>query len=315
VAVKVGTIIKYILVLAVVFLLLLPFLLMVASSFKPYKEILNSNVTFLPREPTIRGYRDILVTKGEYDDLASALGNVGEKIAIAFHIQSPGRSAGIRDFPQYFINTIVTAFGTAILSVAVATLAAYGLARYRFPGRNLLSRSVLFMYVFPTTLLLVPVYKMFAGIKVGDLSLLDNHYGLMIIYAAFATPFLTWLLQAFIESIPREIEEAAEVDGAGGFSRFMRITLPLAAPGIITAGIYGFVYGWGEFTFASILISTNDLKVGSVALGSLATSTASGIEFEPLFAGTMIVAFPVLIFFFPVAKYFVQGFMAGAVRE
>jgi len=313
--VKAGTIIKYILVLIVVVLLLLPFGLMFAASFKPYREILSSKVTFLPKEPTLKGYRAVLITKGEYDDLPSALGNVGKKIAIALHLMPSGRTAGIRDFPQYFINTLVTALGTSLLSVVVATLAAYGLARYRFPGRNLLSRSVLFIYVFPTTLLLVPVYRMFAGIKVGDSSLLNNHYGLMIIYAAFVTPFLTWLLQAFFESIPREIEEAAEVDGAGGLLRFLRITLPLAAPGIITAGIYGFVFGWGEYTFASILISSNDLKLGSVALGSLATSTASGIEFEPLFAGTMIVALPVLLFFFPVAKYFVQGFMAGAVRE
>jgi len=310
---RTGTIVKYILVVVLVVLVLLPFFLAVAGSFKPYKEIMSSKVSLLPQKPTLRNYEPVLVAKGEYEDFPSFMGYVVRKFAIALHLQSGGAAKGVRDFPQYVINSFVTSMGAALLAVVVATLAGYGLARYRFPGRNILARSMLFIYVFPTILLVVPMYRLFASLKVGDASLLDSHYGLMIIYATIAAPFLTWLLQSFFQSIPKEIEESAEVDGAGAISRFMRITLPLAAPGIITAAIYAFVTSWGEYLFAAILITSGDFKTGPIGLSAM--TTEQYIEWGPLLGGAVLIVFPILIFFFPISKYFVQGFMAGAVKE
>jgi multiple sugar transport system permease protein len=312
---KLSNLIKYLLVVVVLAVILFPFFVVVESSFKSYNELMSGKVTFWPEKPTAEAYGELLVTEGQYDDVLSFLGYLGRKAAISLHLRSGESTKGLRDMPGYLINSITTSAGASLLGVTVATLAAYGLARYRFKGRDFLSRSVLFIYVFPTILLVVPVYKMFSGIKVGESSLLDSHYGLMIVYAAIAAPFLTWLLQAFFESIPREIEESAEVDGAGGLSRFFRITLPLAAPGIITAAIYGFVTAWGEFTFAVILINTNDNKTAAIGLAELMGASGVYFDWERLFAGTVIIVFPILLFFFPIARYFVQGFMAGAVKE
>jgi multiple sugar transport system permease protein len=309
------TIVKYLLVCLVLVVILFPFFVVVTSSLKSYKELMSGKVTFIPQKPTAEAYGELLVVEGEYDDVPGFLGYLGKKLAISLHLRPGESSKGLRDMPGYLINSVVTSAGASLLAVVVATMAAYGLARYRFPGRDLLARSVLFIYVFPTILLVVPVYKMFAGIKVGEASLLDSHYGLMIIYAAIATPFLTWLLQAFFERIPREIEESAEVDGAGALSRFLRITLPLAAPGIVTAAIFGFVTAWGEFMFAVILIASNDNKTGAVGLAELMGASGVYFDWERLFAGTVIIVFPILLFFFPISKYFVQGFMAGAVKE
>jgi ABC-type glycerol-3-phosphate transport system permease component len=310
---KTGTIVKYILVAVLIILILMPFILAVFASFKPYKEIMSSKVTLLPTNWTLNNYEPVTLIKGEYEDFPTFVQYLGRKFAIAAHLQ-PGRAAkGVRDFPQYVINSFVTSLGAALLAVVVATLAGYGLARYRFPARNILGRSMLFIYVFPTILLVVPVYKLFAELTIGEASLLDSHYGLMLIYATIAAPFLTWLLRSFFESIPREIEESAEVDGAGGIARFLRITLPLAAPGIITAAIYGFVTSWGEYLFAAILITSGDNKTGPIGLSAM--TTEQYIEWGPLLAGATLIVFPILIFFFPIAKYFVQGFMAGAVKE
>jgi ABC-type glycerol-3-phosphate transport system permease component len=313
-AMKLGLLAKYILVIVLMAVVLLPFFVMVLDSFKPYKELLSGRVTFLPGQPTLRAYRTVLIAEGAYGHPLSFLRYLGKKVAISLHFMPTERSKGIRDFPQYFINSLVTSLGASALAVAVASLAGYGMARYRFTGRNVLARSMLFIYVFPTMLLVVPIYKMFARIDVGGWSLLDSHYGLMIIYAAIAAPFLTWLLQSFFESIPREIEEAAEVDGAGGGSRFLRITLPLAAPGLITAAIYGFVTAWGEYLFAAILISSGDNKTGPVGLTSI-VGTGPATEWENLLAGGVVITLPVILFFFPIARYFVRGFMAGAIKE
>jgi len=312
---KPSTIIKYLLVVLVLAVILFPFFVVVESSFKSYKELMSGKVTFWPEEPTAEAYGELLITEGEYHDIPSFLGYVGKKVAISLHLRPGESTKGLRDMLGYLINSIVTSAGASLLGLVVATMAAYGLARYRFPGRDLLARSVLFIYVFPTILLMVPVYKMFAGIKVGESSLLDSHYGLMIIYAAIAAPFLTWLLLAFFKSIPREIEESAEVDGAGGLSRFFRITLPLAAPGLVTAAIFGFVTAWGEYTFASILINSNDNKMAAIGLAELMGASGVYFDWERLFAGATIIVLPILLFFFPIAKYFVQGFMAGAVKE
>jgi multiple sugar transport system permease protein len=120
-------------------------------------------------------------------------------------------------------------------------------------------------------------------------------------------------LVSFFESIPKELEESSQIDGAGSFATFFRIVLPLTLPGIVTVGAYSFITAWGEYMFALVIITTNQKK--TAALG-LATFTAEQyIEWGPLLAGSMLIIVPVFILFLPVAKFFIKGFMTGAVKE
>ena len=167
---------------------------------------------------------------------------------------------------------------------------------------------MLFIYVFPTVLVLIPIYKIYSNIR-----LLDKHIGLIIIYSALAAPFCTWLLASFFKSIPVELEEAAAIDGASRTATFLKIIIPLASSGILTIGVYSFVMAWGEYMFASILLSSNDNK--TVALGLANLTTEQYIEWGPLLAGSVLIILPVIIFFFPVARHFIKGVMAGAVKQ
>jgi ABC-type glycerol-3-phosphate transport system permease component len=169
-------------------------------------------------------------------------------------------------------------------------------------------RLLLFIYVFPTIIILVPIYKLFTYI-----GLWDNFLGLILVYTALVSPFCTWLLVSFFDSIPKELEESSQIDGASGFTSFFRIVLPLSLPGVVTVGAYSFITAWGEYLFALVIISTSQKKTAAIGL---ATFTAEQyIEWGPLLAGSMLIIVPVFLLFLPVARSFVQGFMTGAVKE
>ena len=214
----------------------------------------------------------------------------------------------IRNFPVFLLNSLKVSIGTALLSVLIASLGGYGLARYQYPGRGILTQSMLFIYVFPTVLLLIPIYKMFLNLK-----LLDTHLGLIIIYTALAAPFCTWLLTSFFKTIPIELEEAASIDGASKVNIFLKITFPLAAPGIVTVAVYSFVIAWGEYMFASILLSSSGNRTAPLGLATL--TAEQYIEWGPLLAGSILIILPVIVLFFPVARQFIKGFMGGAIKQ
>ncbi|MFQ6066158.1 MAG: carbohydrate ABC transporter permease [bacterium] len=267
------------LVIAVVLVgVLSPFVYVAFSSFKPLKEIMTVRPAFLPHQPTLKNYQTLLLAR-----------------------------TPIRNFPLFLYNSFKVSLGTALFTLLLACLGGYSLARYRYPGRDLLARMMLFVYVFPTILLLVPVYKMFS-----HFNLLDTHFALIIVYTTLAAPFCTWLLNSFFRGIPAELEEAAMVDGAKGFTIFSRIVFPLAAPGILTAGAYAFITAWGEYMFALVLLMSSSQRTAPLGL---ATFTAEQyIEWGPLLAGSWLIILPIVVCFLPLAKYFIRGFMAGAVK-
>jgi len=271
---KLFTIITIIIVLV---LILWPIFYIFVSSFKPLKEIMT-RAKFFPREPTIKNYRTLIIAR-----------------------------TPVRNFPRILYNTLIVSSLTAVLSIAVSSMSAYGISRNKRMKRGIVSRLMLFIYVFPTIILLIPIYKIFTM-----LGLWNSFIGLIIVYAALVAPFCTWLLVSFFETIPKELEESAQIDGASGIKTFTRIVLPLAAPGIITVGAYSFITAWGEYMFALVMISTSIKK--TAALG-LATFTAEQyIEWGPLLAASILIMIPVFILFLPVSKYFIKGFTAGAVK-
>lgn len=273
---KVLTLISIMLILLVI---LFPILFIFLSSFKTFEELIRQGTGIFPKEPTLKNYISLISA------------------------QTP-----VRNFPLFLFNSIKISIATSISCILIASLGGYGLARFHYPGGNTLTQAMLFIYVFPTVLILIPIYKMYS-----DIGLLDKHIGLIIIYSALAAPFCTWLLASFFKSIPVELEEAAAIDGASRAATFIKIIFPLASPGILTIGVYSFVLAWGEYMFASILLSSNDNK--TVALGLANLTTEQYIEWGPLLAGSVLIILPVIIFFFPVARHFIKGVMAGAVKQ
>ena len=267
------------LAIAVVFILIIwPFFYILVSSFKPLREIM-ARVRFFPVHPTLRNYETLLFAR-----------------------------TPVRDFPRILLNTIFVSSLTAALSIGISSLSGYSISRSRRLKSSLVMRLLLFIYVFPTIIILVPIYKLFTYI-----GLWDNFLGLILVYTALVSPFCTWLLVSFFDSIPKELEESSQIDGASGLTSFFRIVLPLSLPGVVTVGAYSFITAWGEYLFALVIISTSQKKTAAIGL---ATFTAEQyIEWGPLLAGSMLIIVPVFLLFLPVARSFVQGFMAGAVKE
>lgn len=266
------------LITVIVILMIWPFAYIFLSSFKSMREIM-SRATLLPRDFTLRNYETLIFAR-----------------------------TPVRDFPRFLYNSLVVSVTTALCTLAVASVGGYSISRSVSLKRGFTSRLLLLLYVFPTVILLVPLYKAFASI-----GFYDHHISLVIVYTALAAPFCTWLLVSFFDSIPRDLEESASIDGASPTLIFLRIILPLAAPGLVTAGTYSFITAWGEYMFALVLISSNLKKTGPLGLATFAAEQY--IEWGPLLAGAILIMLPVFFLFLPISGYFIKGFTAGAVKE
>ncbi|MGE5528210.1 MAG: carbohydrate ABC transporter permease [Patescibacteria group bacterium] len=273
-----GTALQMLIVAAVLAVMLFPFYWIFSSSFKPIGEIMTTHPSLVPRQPTLRNYLEIFLSI------------------------SP-----VRNFPRFLLNSLIVSLATAVISTLIAIAGGYALARYSFPGKTALSRCLLFVYVFPTVLLLVPIYQIMT-----KLGLLDKWISLVIVYTTLVAPFCAWLLSGFFRSIPIELEESGRVDGASRFGILFRILLPIAAPGVVTAAVYAFVTSWGEYMFALLLMFSNEMKTAPLGLSSFMAEQY--IEWGPLLSGSVLVILPITIFFLPFAKYFVKGLASGAVK-
>lgn len=210
----------------------------------------------------------------------------------------------------FFRNSVTIALLSTISSIAIASLAAYSLTRFRFRGRELVQRSVLLAYMYPGILLAVPLTLLY-----GQIGLINSHLGLVIAYSTFSLPFALWLLIAYFETIPHEIDEAARVDGATHIQVFLRIILPLAAPGIATASIFAFLGAWNEFTLGLVLIQRNELKTVPVGLSLfLQGGPGDTIEWGARMAAGVMVIVPSLLFFLVSSGRIARGLAAGAVK-
>jgi len=211
------------------------------------------------------------------------------------------------EFPTYLRNSLIVAAVTMMITVVLSTLAAYGLYRIRFPGRNMLFRIILITYAFPGVLLLVPLYQMMVA-----LGLVDRLLALIIVDVTLAAPFAVWMLQAFFRTIPPELEEAAALDGATRLGIIVRIMLPLAAPGVASIAIFAFIISWTEYLFASILIISEANRTVPVGLAGIIGQYQ--VDWGLLLAGATVTTLPVLVLFGLVGRNFVEGLTAGAVR-
>ena len=210
-------------------------------------------------------------------------------------------------YAQWMANTVLVSVASTILSVTAATLAAYSLSRLRYPGRSMLSSSVFFVYLFPATLLFIPIF-----IVLNNLHMLNWLPALIAVYLTFSVPFSIWLLKAYFLSIPRELEDAALVDGATRWQSLVLIVLPLATPGIAVACIYSFTLAWNEYLYAFTLLS--DQENFTLATGLTKLIFGDVFLWGMIMAGGVLMSAPLLVLYFTAQRYIVSGLAAGAVK-
>jgi len=210
------------------------------------------------------------------------------------------------DFPDYFLNTIIIASATVIVSILLGTLAAYALARFSFRFKEDIAFTFLSFRFAPELMIILPLYVIFQ-----NLNLTDTFLGMIMAYQLITLPFLIWVLRGFFEEIPVEMEQAARVDGYSWWGVFHRVSLPLVKPGIAAVVILSFIFAWNNFIFALILGGQNTQPI---TLGILGFIGYEQVLWGQMAAATIICIVPVLILAFFVQKYIVRGLTFGAVK-
>lgn len=211
-------------------------------------------------------------------------------------------------FARWSINTFLIATASTLISLTCGVLAGYSLARLRFAGSTAVGVSIFVTYLVPPTLLFIPLSRVIA-----TLGLMDNPLALILSYPTILVPFCTWLMMGYFKTIPKELEECARIDGATRFQAFYRIILPLATPGILSAGIFAFTLSWNEFLFALVFLSTPEYKTLSVGVVS-ELIRGDTFYWGPLMAGALFGSIPVAIVYSFFVEYYVAGLTGGAVK-
>jgi multiple sugar transport system permease protein len=216
------------------------------------------------------------------------------------------------DFEKYLINSLIICTSAALAATAFASCAGYALARFKFPGATSLSLGVVGTQLIPGSLFLLPVFMGFIWLKRHTpISLFDTHLGMILVYTAFFTPVAIYFMRYFFTAIPRDLEEAAMVDGCSRFTAFVRIVLPAAAPGLVATFVYAFLFAWDELLFVAALTQSHaeTIPIGiRNFIGNYQEKTAQ------LMAAGVISTLPVLIAFFATQRWLVKGITAGAVK-
>ena len=258
------------------FILLFPFYWMGITAFKPNKELLSRDGNpFWVYEPTLVHFKKLLF------DTA---------------------------YPEWLFNTMLVAFISTFLSLAAAVFAAYAIERLRFKGARQAGLAIFMAYLIPPSILFIPL-----AVVPQSFGLFNTRWALVFTYPTFLIPFCTWLLMGYFRSIPYELEECALIDGATRWEILIKIILPLAVPGLISAGIFAFTLSWNEFIYALTFISDSEIKTVPVAV---VTELVEGDVYHwgPLMAGALLGSLPVAVFYSFFVEYYVSG-MTGAVKE
>ena len=206
---------------------------------------------------------------------------------------------------RFFLNSLIVGTGTVTLCSVSGGLAGYSLARFPVPARRSMMVFILMSQMFPMALLLIPIYIYFVRMR-----LLDTHAAVILAHAAIALPFSAWLLQGYIDTVPREVEAAAAIDGSSRLGILVRIVSPMIAPGLVTAGVVTFLMSWREFLFALALTSSPPRS----APASTSTFGIMSMRWENIMAAAVVVTIPVIVLYMVLQRYVVSGLTGGAVR-
>jgi multiple sugar transport system permease protein len=211
------------------------------------------------------------------------------------------------EFPLFFRNSLIVSCATAVIVSLISGSCGYGLSRFTFRGKPLLVALMLITQMFPLVMLVAPMFRL-----LSPLGLTNSLTGLVIVYTAFNAPFATFLMQSFFDAIPKELEEAAMIDGATRFGAFRRIILPLTLPGIAATGGFVFTAAWSELLFALMLNSSS--QASTFPVGLLSFVSKFSVDFGQMMAAGVLALIPACLFFLLIQRYLVRGLTAGAVK-
>jgi ABC-type glycerol-3-phosphate transport system permease component len=211
------------------------------------------------------------------------------------------------NFAVYFKNSVIVSLATVVVTLGASAAGAYALTRFAFRGRDTVIRLILATYMFAPIMIIIPFY-----ILVRQLGLVNTRLALVLSYTTFCLPFCLWLLRAFFAGVPLELEEAAMVDGANRPRAAWYVTLPLALPGLIAAGIFTFILAWNDFLFALVLITSDELKTLPVGVNDLFNATI--VDWGMIMAAGVVITVPTVGFFVAVQRYLIQGWGAGGLK-
>jgi arabinogalactan oligomer / maltooligosaccharide transport system permease protein len=263
-----------------------------------------TGVTLLPVVLVVRK----AITPGQ--EFALSINPIPDKVTLQHFRNVLGRTLpdGTWIFGRQLLNSVVISLGTTILGVFLACTAAYAFSRFRFPGQRVGMIAFLVVQMFPATLLIIPMY-----VILSRMGLLNSALGLILVYATTAIPFCVWMLKGYFDTIPKELEEAALIDGAGRFKIFYVIILPLARPAIAVTALFSFMTAWNEYIMAATFLNKEESYTLPVLLKSYVGQHGS-TEWGSFAAGAIIVSIPVVALFYALQKNLVAGLTAGGVK-
>lgn len=271
---KIQSLFLHAIMIILVFIINFPFLWMLFTSLKVAGETMTIPPSFFPKEVVWGAYVSVL----------------SESI-----------------FLRYFYNSILISCITTGISLFLAILAGLGFSRFRFRGSKGFQLGILVTQLFPLILLVPPYFLLMRG-----MGLLDTHASLVVTYSAFILPFSVWMMNTYFKSVPIDMEEAAMIDGCSRLGAYLRITVPMAAPGIAATAIFGFVLAWNEFVFANTFLDTPELRTLPIGLRTFIGQYST--EWNVLMAASVITTLPVVILFIFLQKHFIQGMTSGSIK-
>ncbi|MBO7938715.1 carbohydrate ABC transporter permease [Streptomyces antibioticus] len=217
-----------------------------------------------------------------------------------------GRALDIADFWGPVWRSLVVSVTVVVIGIVIGLLAALAISRFAFRGRKIVIVGILAVQMVPLVAMIIPVFLL-----LNDLNQYDRLSGLIITYLTFVLPFTVWTLRGFIVNIPKELEEAAMVDGCTRTGAFVRVVFPLLAPGMVATSVYAFIQAWNEYLYALMLLSQKN-QTATVWLGNF--TTKHGTEYAPMMAGATLMAVPIVALFLLVQRKMAAGLTAGAVK-
>jgi multiple sugar transport system permease protein len=271
----IGTVLLNIFTWAVVLAIIFPLIWMMLTSIKPQTELFHIPPSFWPHEITFEHYRVLLE-------------------------ETP--------FLRYFRNSSILAVSTTAIVVTLGTLGAHSLVRFSYPGREKLALLVLFTYLLPSVVLIIPLYLLMVRAGIANTIL-----SLVIAYTTFALPYALWLLRSFMQGIPPDLEAAALVDGASRLGAFVDVILPQALPGIISTALFTFILAWNEYLYALVLVSSDAARPLTTGVMNMLI-TSFNIEWSLLMAASVMMSLPLIVIFAFLQRYLTRGFAVGGVK-
>ena len=271
---RLGNAISHIYLLILTFLAVFPLIWIIISSIKSKGELTGNPTAFLPKQITFEYFRHVIFDLG---------------------------------FIVNIRNSVLIALCTTLIAIVIASLAAYGIVRFFPKVGNIMSKVLVTTYIFPPILLAIPY-----SIVMAKMGLTNTRVGLIIVYLSFSIPYAVWLLVGFCKTVPIGIEEAAKIDGANKIQVFVKVVVPLVAPGIVATAIYTFINAWNEFLYSLILMNDTSKMTVAVALRSLNGSEI--LDWGDMMAASTLVVIPSIIFFCLIQNKISGGLSEGAVK-